>query len=370
MPARVRGLPPIVVDAVIALACYLAMIASSVVDGHCTADQYLLSALGSLPLVWRRRWPIPVTLVTGVATIALALSGLLHEMPYGQLVATYTFASLSTPRWRAIAASVSLAGIFVSLLPKENLLPASATIILFVAAYALGAIARSRRELIATLEARARQLAADYARAAATERERIARDMHDILAHSVSLIVVQAEAGPVVVRGDPDRAATMFDAIADAGRDALAQLRRTLNVLRPESASRAPQPDLDSLGTLVEQARGAGVRTTLDEYGDRRPIAPETAVAAYRVVQESLTNVVKHAHAGQVGVRLHWDETALRLEVRDDGRGDTAPVPHLGHGLIGMRERVAACGGTLSTGSTDDGPGFRVAATLPLLESR
>jgi signal transduction histidine kinase len=193
--------------------------------------------------------------------------------------------------------------------------------------------------------------------------------MHDILAHSVSLIVVQAEAGPVVVRSDPDRAVQVFDAIADAGRDALAQLRRTLNVLRPETSSRAPQPGLEALGTLVEQARGAGVRTTLDEYGERRPIAPETAVAAYRVVQESLTNVVKHAHAGQVDVTLHWDATALRLAVRDDGRGTGNPVPHLGHGLIGMRERVAACGGTLTTGPSADGPGFQVAATLPVLET-
>jgi signal transduction histidine kinase len=365
----VRALPTIAVDLVIALACYLAMIASAVWDGQQTPVMFLLAAVGSLPLVWRRRWPVLIALITGIATIALALSGGLHEMPYGQLVATYTFASLANPGWRAVASTLTVAGILISLWPKENLLPAGATIILFVSAYALGAIARSRRELIATLEARAQRLAADYARAASAERERIARDMHDILAHSVSLIVVQAEAGPVVVRSDPDRAVQVFDAIADAGRDALAQLRRTLNVLRPETSSRTPQPDLDALGTLVEQARGAGVRTTLDEYGERRPIAPETAVAAYRVVQESLTNVVKHAHAGQVDVRLHWGATALRLEVRDDGRGAGTPVPHLGHGLIGMRERVAACGGTLTTGPGDDGAGFQVAATLPVLET-
>ncbi len=364
----IRALPPLVVDAVIALACYLATIASPIVDGQDTPYMYLFAALGSLPLIWRRRWPVLTTFITGGATVVLALGDFLHEVPYGQLVATYTFASLASPRWRAIGIAATTVGVAVSLTPKSNLLPVGATVILFVAAYALGAIARSRRELIATLEARAQRLAADYAEAASRERERIARDMHDIIAHSVSLIVVQAEAGPVVVRSDPDRAVAVFDAIADAGRDALAQLRRTLGVLRAEGASRAPQPGLDALGALVAQARGAGLAATLEETGTRRPIAPDTAVAAYRVVQESLTNVVKHAHAGTVEVRLRWGDT-LELEVRDDGRGGNGRIASGGHGLIGMRERVAACGGTLTTGPATDGPGFRVAATLPLVES-
>jgi signal transduction histidine kinase len=364
----IRALPPLVVDAVIALACYLATIASPIVDGQDTPYMYLFAALGSLPLIWRRRWPVLTTFITGGATVVLALGDFLHEVPYGQLVATYTFASLASPRWRAIGIAATTVGVAVSLTPKSNLLPVGATVILFVAAYALGAIARSRRELIATLEARAQRLAADYAEAASRERERIARDMHDIIAHSVSLIVVQAEAGPVVVRSDPDRAVSVFDAIADAGRDALAQLRRTLGVLRSEGASRAPQPGLDALVALVAQARGAGLAATLEETGTRRPIAPDTAVAAYRVVQESLTNVVKHAHAGTVDVRLRWGDT-LELEVRDDGRGGNGRIASGGHGLIGMRERVAACGGTLTTGPATDGPGFRVAATLPLVES-
>jgi signal transduction histidine kinase len=364
----IRALPPLVVDAVIALACYLATIASPIVDGQDTPYMYLFAALGSLPLIWRRRWPVLTSFITGGATVVLALGDFLHEVPYGQLVATYTFASLASPRWRAIGIAATTVGVAVSLTPKSNLLPVGATVILFVAAYALGAIARSRRELIATLEARAQRLAADYAEAASRERERIARDMHDIIAHSVSLIVVQAEAGPVVVRSDPDRAVSVFDAIADAGRDALAQLRRTLGVLRSEGASRAPQPGLDALGALVTQARGAGLAATLEETGTRRPIAPDTAVAAYRVVQESLTNVVKHAHAGTVEVRLRWGDT-LELEVRDDGRGGNGRIASGGHGLIGMRERVAACGGTLTTGPATDGPGFRVAATLPLVES-
>jgi len=363
--AAVRALPPVVVDTLLALTCYLATIASPV-----STDRtfYGLAALASVPLVWRRRAPLLVMFVTGLASIALARLELVSEVPYGQLVATYTVASLSPPLVRALGIAGSVAGIVTALFGKTHLLPVGSTFLAFATAYALGAVARSRRDLIVTLEARARKLAADYADAASHERERIARDMHDILAHSVSLIVVQAEAGPVVVRSDPARAEAVFEAIADAGRDALAQLRRTLGVLRG-SGSRAPQPGLDALRPLVEQARGAGLVTALEEQGDRRPIPPEVAIAAYRVVQESLTNVVKHAHAGRVDVWLRWADDALRLEVRDDGRGGTGRVPAGGHGLIGMRERVAACGGTLATGPAGDGPGFRVTATLPLVKS-
>ena len=364
------ALPPLVVDAIIALLCYLATIASPVVDAEDTPSMYLFAALSSLPLVWRRRWPVPITFITGTATAVLAVNDLIKEVPYGQLVATYTFAALANPVWRAVGIAGTIAGVSISLTPKSNLLPVSATLTLIGAAYGLGAIARSRRDLIATLEARAQQLAADYAEAASRERQRIARDMHDTLAHSVSLMVVQAEAGPVVVRRDPAAAERAFDAIADAGRDALTQLRRTLGVLRSEPASRTPQPGLDAIGPLVEQARGAGLVVSFAEDGERRPVPADTAVAAFRVVQEALTNVVRHARAAQVEVRLRWDATALVLEVRDDGRGPRRrpPTPG-GHGLIGMRERVTACGGTLSTGAATDGPGFVVHATLPLVES-
>jgi len=368
--AAVRALPPFVVDTILALTCYLATIAT---PASTDRTFYGLAALASVPLVWRRRAPLLVMLVTGLASIALARLELVSEVPYGQLVATYTVASLSPPLIRALGIAGSVAGIVTALFGKTHLLPVGSTFLAFATAYALGVVARSRRDLIATLEARARKLAADYAGAASHERERIARDMHDILAHSVSLIVVQAEAGPVVVRSDPARAEAVFEAIADAGRDALSQLRRTLGVLRGSGpgnpGSRAPQPGLDALRPLVEQARGAGLVTALAEEGDRRPVPPEVAIAAYRVVQESLTNVVKHAHAGRVDVRLRWADDALRLEVRDDGRGGTGRIPAGGHGLIGMRERVAACGGTLATGPAGDGPGFRVTATLPLVKS-
>ena len=119
----IRALPPLVVDAVIALACYLATIASPIVDGQDTPYMYLFAALGSLPLIWRRRWPVLTTFITGGATVVLALGDFLHEVPYGQLVATYTFASLGSPRWRAIGIAATTVGVAVSLTPKSNLLP-------------------------------------------------------------------------------------------------------------------------------------------------------------------------------------------------------------------------------------------------------
>ena len=216
------------------------------------------------------------------------------------------------------------------------------------------------------LEERARRLTEEQAAAAARERERIAREVHDILAHSMSLVVVQAEAGPVVVRSDPAKAEEVFDTISITAREALAQLRRALGVLRSEGPTRQPQPDLDAVAPLVDGARRVGLAATLEEYGERRPVPADLSVTAYRIVQESLTNTVRHARAGQVRVRLDWRDAALRLEVSDDGRGPTRTGNSFGHGLIGMRERVDAAGGELSTGPGPDGVGFRVVATLPL----
>jgi signal transduction histidine kinase len=190
--------------------------------------------------------------------------------------------------------------------------------------------------------------------------------MHDTLAHAVSLIVVQAEAGPVVVRAAPEKAERAFDAIAATGREALAQLRRTLGVLRSSGeADRRRQPDLNALPALLAQARQAGLATTIEEAGTRRDVRPDVAVAAYRVVQESLTNTLKHADAHQVWVNLDWTDTALRLGVTDDGHGARG-YGNGGHGLVGMRERVSACGGHLWAGTPKDGGGFQVRATLPI----
>jgi signal transduction histidine kinase len=234
-------------------------------------------------------------------------------------------------------------------------------------------MARDRRAHTEAVEERARRLererAADTARAIARERSRIARDMHDVLAHAVSLMVVQAEAGPVVVRSDPRRAEASFDAIATTGRDAMAQLRRILGVLKEEQANgTSPQPAVAGVPALVRQvADTAGLRVELRTRGEPRPLPADAEVAAYRVTQEALTNTVKHAYASCATVELDWTEDALTLTVTDDGRGPAALDG--GHGLIGIRERAAACGGSAEAGRGPDG-GFRVVVRLPAADDR
>jgi signal transduction histidine kinase len=364
---RARALPPLAVDTGIALVCFGAAVASALDRrGEVRWWVVLLAMLANLPLIWRRRFPITVTAVCGIGTTALSVAEVAGQVPFGQLVATYTFAAFSPPLWRLIGVLGSVGGIAVSMLvPRQPAFVAAVVVAAFVAAYALGTSTRARRDRIALLEERTRRLAESHAAAAAGERERIARDMHDILAHAMSLVVVQAEAGPVVVRSDPARAEAAFDNIAAAGREALAQLRRTLGVLRAEERAMHPQPELSGLSTLAEQGRQAGLDVSLEQHGEPRPMPVEAEVAAYRMVQESLTNTIKHANASRVWITLDWETERLRLAVTDDGAGASGDGAG-GHGLVGMRERVTACGGLLSTGPGPDGAGFRVVATLPV----
>ena len=354
----IRALPPLVVDAVIALACYLATIASPIVDGQDTPYMYLFAALGSLPLIWRRRWPVLTTFITGGATVVLAMGDFLHEVPYGQLVATYTFASLASPRWRAIGIAATTAGVAVSLTPKSNLLPVGATVILFVVAYALGTERPGPPRPDRDAGGAGRRLAEEQEAAAARERERIAREMHDILAHSVSLMVVQAEAGPVAVRSDPDKAVAVFDTISATGREALAQLRRTLGVLavgRARPGSRSPAST--TCRALVAGVRRAGLAASLEEHGERRPVAagsrrgrvPDRAGVADQHGQARRTRAA--SRYGWTGGTARW---SWRCATTGGGPGRQRRPG--GRGLVGMRERVRRPAATLTLRA---GPGRR-----------
>ncbi|XRQ04747.1 sensor histidine kinase [Actinomadura welshii] len=329
-----------------------------------------------VPLVWRRRAPFAVALV--VACFAMGVS--LHHRPgqmlqYGALVAVYTLADLGRHRWQRWG----FIGVLVASIPPGALLIKGNdagefmfTLLLPMTAFLLGTLARTVRERSDALVARSAQLErereAEAARAAAEERARIARDMHDVLAHAVSIMVVQAEAGPVVVRSDPDRAEQAFDAIAGAGRDALAQLRRMLGVLKEDQdhGVRAPQPTIAALPGLVEHVNGTRVDVRLTVEGAARDLPPDADLAAYRIVQEALTNTVKHAGARTAEVRLRWTDHELEITVTDDGQGNDGEPGWRrgGDGLIGIRERAAACGGTAEAGPLPDG-GFRVFARLP-----
>jgi signal transduction histidine kinase len=366
------ALPATAVDTAIAVLCYLATVALPLkLTRQVGWPLFVLAALASVPLVWRRRYPAPVAALVGVGTVGLAVTGILREvqLPYGQLVATYTVASLATPLWRVLAMLVTAVGVVVSVLFLLGQSPAAMGIaaVPFVVAYAMGTGVRARRDRIAMLEERTRRLAEAQQATASRERQRIAREIHDIVAHSVSLMVVQAEAG-LVLANDAGKAATTFDTISGTGREALAQLDRALGVLRGDGPGRAPQPGLDAVPAVVDQARLAGLSAQLTEHGDPRPIPADLAAAVYRLVQEAVTNTVKHAGARRIDVRLDWLDDAVRVEVTDDGHGPATSAVVPGHGLIGMRERVQAFGGDLRTGAGDGGIGFRVVATLPLVD--
>ncbi|MFI0445341.1 sensor histidine kinase [Actinomadura sp. 6N118] len=365
---RARALPQRGVDTLIAIVCSVQITMQAAVDDQLEWWMPLLVSAYALPLMWRRRYPFAVAFICGIGTTVLAPTDLLGQFPSVQLVATYTFAELCPPVKRSLAVVGTVIGVTVSIvIPKDEPLNLGLVGIGFAVAYALGTGARARRDRIAMLEERARRLAEEQDAAATRERERIAREMHDIIAHSMSMIAIQAEGGSAVAHRDPAKAQQVFETISVTSREALAQLRRALGVLRSEGAAREPQPDLAALPTLVDGVRKAGLTVTLEEAGEPRPVPPDLGTTAYRIVQESLTNAVKHAEASSVRVRVSWEQGALRLEVCDDGRGPDGGAG--GHGLTGMRERVAAAGGELTFGPAKGGSGFRVAACLPLNSS-
>ncbi|MGW6965336.1 sensor histidine kinase [Streptomyces zaomyceticus] len=332
-----------------------------------TWPAYGLTTLTVLPLVWRRRAPLAVLLAI-LATSALyrlAVEGPGQPLPYTGLVIVYTIALVSPP-WKRLAT----AGLLVVAVPTSVWLNTQSareltfSLFVFAAAYVFGRLqdARQRAHLV------------EAERAAARERARIAREMHDILSHAVSLMVVQAEAGPVAVRAAPERAEAAFEAISETGREAMTQLRQMLGLLREGSegaAPREPQPDLSELPELVRRVNASGLKVAFTTEGGVRALPTATGAGVYRIVQEALTNVVKHADARAAEVRIVHEDGVLRITVTDDGRGPgpgagTAARASGGHGLTGIRERAAAHGGTATAGPGPDGRGFEVRALLPV----
>ncbi|MER7695594.1 histidine kinase [Streptomyces sp. NPDC096095] len=378
LSARLRG--PWAVDLWITLAVQAAVTMPFVVPRaadlpEATWGAYGLTTLTVLPLVARRRAPVAVLLaaLAGGALYTLAADGPGQPLPYAGLVTFYTVAELSPARKRLAVAVLVGAAVFPSVArntgeARELLF----SLFVFGAAYAFGRLSHTRKAYVAAVEDRARQAELgrriEAERAAARERARIAREMHDILSHAVSLMVVQAEAGPVAVRTAPERAEAAFDAISETGRDAMVQLRRMLGVLREDGpgqppAPRAPQPGPAELPALLARVRAGGPEVTYATTGRVRPLPRDTGATVYRIVQEALTNVVKHARAKQVDVELAFAEEALTITVRDDGQG---PGSTQGLGLIGVRERAAAHGGTARAGGGPGGRGFELVVGLPL----
>jgi signal transduction histidine kinase len=240
-----------------------------------------------------------------------------------------------------------------------------------IIAWVLGDSMRYRRAYYLDLEDKARRLERERDQqaeiGAAAERARIARELHDVIAHNVSVMVVQAEGASYALDNSPETTRRALGTIAETGRTALAEMRRLLGVLRsePKSPDRAPQPGVDQLEDLLEQVRAAGLPVDFSVEGVPVPLPQGMALAAYRIVQESLTNTRKHGGPRvSAQVLLHYGEDGLRMLVRDDGRGAAALTDGQGNGLTGMRERVAMYGGELNAGPRVEG-GYQVEAVLP-----
>ncbi len=368
---------PHVVDALLAVVVLTVSLQPLLAAASCGCESppawgYAVVVGECLPLVWRRRLPFTVSLVCGTFTTIHGLSDIPDPAVFfAGLVALYSVAAHGSRRLALLAAVIAAHAIGLSMvLDREaaDLADLTLSSLTFATAWLLGDGARNRRLAATRAEERAASLertrAAEARQAVVEERNRIAREMHDVLAHSVSMMVVQAEAGPVVVERDPARAVQAFDAISATGRAALSELRTLLGVLREsDRGPLAPQPGLAQLAELAESVRGAGVAVELHVPAELPPVSSATDLAAYRIVQEALTNVVKHAGPAAVEVRVEVVAGRVRLDVADDGLGGT-PDPGAGRGLLGMQERATAVGGTVTAGPRPDG-GWLVSAELP-----
>jgi signal transduction histidine kinase len=371
---------PRVADTVLALVVFLVMLLVSPEgpDGELAfrgVDEVsiaalIVSAVASGVLYWRRSQPLVVFGV--IVTLALAATvpsaglGDAETVGIAMMFALYSVGRhASNNRWGYIALGGALAFVTISSLSHGET-PAALGFGLcftFVVWYS-GRRLRIRGERAAQLE---REQAAEARRAVAEERTRIARELHDVVAHRVSLMTVQAGAAKTVAADDPEAASQAMHAVEKAGRQALDELRHLLGVLRPEADVEAlgPQPGLAEVPRLVDQFRAAGLEVSLTMDGAQTDLPARVELSAYRIVQEALTNALKHAGPGaRTEVRLHTDSRGVDIEVLDDGRGVTI-LTGSGHGIVGMRERALLLGGRLDA-SPRPGGGFHVVAHLPL----
>jgi signal transduction histidine kinase len=339
------------------------------------------TTLTAVSLLWRRRAPLAVLAFVAAVTIVRALlgggvTGLGFLAPI--LIATFSVSRFET-RMRWPLAAVASAVLVISSTAVNGLLePTQGTPAGFIAfaylmlavLWVLGRLLMAREVAAAQLVQHAELLERDQehrARAAvAEERARIARELHDVVAHSVSVIIVQAQAATAVLEQRPATARRSLDRIESTAREAMAEMRRLVGILDEDEASDvgAPQPGLAQMSELVATLRDAGPKVEVEITGEARDLSAGLDLAAYRVIQESLTNVLKHSGAQRVCICLRYAPTRFEIEVIDDGRG-CGDRTDGGHGLIGMRQRVALYGGRLEVGDHEAG-GFAVRATFPI----
>ena len=339
-------------------------------------SEYLVAVGAMTLLAWRRRFPVAVAFV-------VVMSNILTN-PDGEFTVLLSLVLVSFTVGAETAPPVSYVGLTVVLVPfmaamiTAGLVPSdvAAALVFLVGPWTVGSVLRQRSahadEAISRAAQLEREQAAQAAAAVEAERTRIARELHDIVSHSISVVTIQTQA--VRRRLGPEHAKEAADlaAVEATAREALAEMRRLFGVLRTsdESASLAPQPGLAELPRLVETAGGGDVAVRLEVEGEPFELSPGADLAAYRIAQEGLTNALRHAGATEVTVRVRYGPHGVEVEVTDDGRGLGASDPRsAGHGLVGVRERVALYEGTVSL-TDEPGGGVRLVATIPVKETR
>jgi signal transduction histidine kinase len=413
LATRVAAFPPWLQDLVLALALAAVNIGSVIRfrgQLHPLGVAYLLLGLQVLPLVWRRRYPVAVFLAVGLPRTLYDQLGFGYApLALGPAIAYYTVMDRSSTRMRWIISLLLLAGILRSQALPDHTEPYAFFIqaLLFGSAGMVGLFSRARRAYLSEAQDRAARAESERdqqaAMAAARERARIARELHDVVAHHVSLMAVQAEAAGSLLPGQPAAASRSVEIIGETARQALVELRRLLGVLRGpgEHPLASPVPSLADLDAVLAQVRGAGLAVDVTVDGGPGALAPGIDLTAFRIVQEALTNTLRHSGATQAFLTISYEPGYVTVSVSDAGpaapgppadpsspvghgapaapaggvlvRPSPAPARDLdgslvrgGFGLAGITERVASCGGSLTVGPTGLG-GFAVTARLPAL---
>jgi signal transduction histidine kinase len=377
LPARGAAARRWAIDAAIAAAVIAIEVGGTVASaqwhrGHVTAGvgTYLLLAAGGASLLARRRYPVGVLAVTLAVAIWPGMASQAHLIWLALIVAFFTAVQA---RQRAAAVASLVIGYVASIWPpwligspghaSAGFAVGLAILLLFLLAVA--EVIRARGQRTAALEQSHQE---ELRRRAGEERMRIARDLHDVVAHNISVINVQANTALHLMDRQPDRARSALTTINEVSGQALVELRSVLGVLRAvdEGAPRAPAPGLARLGDLADTAAAAGLAVRVEESGQRVPLPADVDLAAYRIVQEALTNSARHSGGTNAIIRIVYGEDTLEVEVDDDGAWRPPGQPHgTGSGIAGMTERAAALGGTLQAGPRPGG-GFAVRARLPL----
>ncbi len=381
--ARLRRLDPRLVDGFLALLIAivsLPAILPAVEGSRRDADGWSIALilLMSLPIAYRRIAPDVVMGTTGLATVAYYTLGYPDTLAaLGTLIALYSVAAHGNRKIAVQALIGTVIGLSISVLVTElgdlTLQILISNYIIYGTAWVIGDNMRTRRAYTQELEARADRLERERETqsrdAVIDERRRIAREMHDVVAHNVSVMVVQAGAARRIIESKPEQARDALSSIEMTGRQALTEMRRLTGVLRREGESyKAPQPGLRYLEKLIEQTREAGLPVEVTIEGQPYELPQGADLSAFRIVQEALTNSLKHAGPSQASVCIKYSPDRLELRVTDNGRGAAERLSNgsvAGHGLVGMRERVAMFGGDLKSGPLPGG-GYEVQATLPL----